>query len=405
MQARFAHHHISDVVRFSAIDGERVEVPPQWHGTPGAYGCLQSNLAVVRQARDAGWPDVLLFEDDVVFDDELDARLPRFMAQLPADWDMLYFGGMHRDEPVRVRENVLKLTATTSTYAYALRHTIYSVFLDAHADSVEPIDVRNRLLQERFNCYCFFPHLAWVDGGLSDTQGRVVEPWWLKESLVLGGPVIDRLQQRTLIVVIDSATGQRELARRNLAFAISGYRRLLPGATIVVASSGGAIGDAAPIVDCAQIAIDEIGRGACANEAVRLFGAGHDFYVFADRDIVPTWDVRAHLLKCVDHDAVSSFRNLIHLTDADSSLFVDMRPIDGSSYAARLRRSMYADCSTLTRDAFHRSHGWDDLPWGEQDEDLRLRHSSERLSVFDSPALGLRLFSGCSRAAGAADGA
>jgi GR25 family glycosyltransferase involved in LPS biosynthesis len=355
MRARFARHGITDVVRFSAVDGERVNVPSNWHASAGAYGCLQSNLAVIRHARDQGWPDVLLLEDDVVFDDELNARMPDLIAQLPSDWDMLFLGGMHRDDPVRVRDNVVKLTATTSTYAYAVRSTVYTAFLDAHADSPEPVDVRNRVLQQRFNCYCFFPHLAWVDGGLSDTQGRLVEPWWLKESLVLGGPSMDRIQQRTLVVVVDRGDDRNALARRNLAYTTSAYRRLLDGATIVIVDRG------------------QHSWARCLNEAVARFGRDKDFYVFADRDIVPTWDAKAHLIKCGSHGFVSCFRRLIDLTEADSARFVNGESIDGSSYSARPRRSLDREYCTFTRQAFH---------------------ANDRSSRFDSPALGLRLFSG-----------
>ena len=375
MQERFARHGIVDVVRFSAIDGEQLPVPSHWHASAGAYGCLLSNLAVVRRARDEGWPDVLLFEDDVVFDDELNARLPACMAQLPPDWDMVFFGGMHRDEPVRVRENVLKLKATTSTYAYAVRRRIYSAFLDAHAGSAEPIDVRNRLLQERFNCYCFFPHLAWVDGGLSDTHGRLVEPWWLKESLVLGGAAMDRLQQRTLIVVVDRAGERDDLRRRNLAYTTSAYRRLLNGSTIVVAEP------------CGQ------GRARCCNDAVGRFGGDKDFYVFADRDIVPTWDAKAHLVMCAGHGVTSCFRRLIDLTEVDTARFVNGDSIDGSAYAPRSRRSLYAEYCTFTRHAFHESGGFDETVSTEADDDGRLRAAIERSAMFDSPALGVRLFS------------
>jgi len=282
----------------------------------------------------------------------------------------LFFGGMHRAEPVRVRENVLKLTASTSTYAYAVRSTVYSAFLDAHGESPEPIDVRNRLLQERFNCYCFYPHLAWVDGGLSDTQGRMVEPWWLKESLVLGGPAMDRIQRRTLVVIVDRAGGRKDLSRRNLAYAERGYRRLLEGSTIAVVTERRMI-----------------------NEAVRQFGAGREFYVFADRDIVPTWDAKAHLLKSVDHGAASCFRRMIDLTARDSARFVTAAPIDGSSYAARPRRSACAEYCTFTRHAFRQSGGWNETDSSDDDDDRQLRAAMERLPVFDSPALGLRLFS------------
>jgi len=245
-----------------------------------------------------------------------------------------------------------------------VRNTLYEAFLDIHSDSREPIDVRNRLLQERFNCYCFFPHLAWVDGGLSDTQGRPVEPWWLKESLVLGGPALDRIQRRTLVVVVHRDAACEATAHRNLTYTLDAYHRLLKGATVVVVEHNHQV-----------------------NEAIRHFGAAKDFYLFADRDIVPSWDAKAHLLKCIEYDVASSFRRVIDLTEEDTGRFANLEPIDGSSYVARPRRGLCEECCIFTRDAFERSGGWED------DEELQSRKAGKLLSVFDSPALGLRLFS------------
>ena len=385
------------MVRFSAIDGERLEPPADWQGTAGAYGRLQSNLAVVRDARDRGWPSVLVFEDDVVFDDELDAKLPTFMAQVPNDWDMVFFGAMHRGGPVRVREHVLKLTASTSTYAYAVRSTIYPAFLETHAASREPIDVRNRLLQERFNCYCFFPHLAWVDGGLSDTQGRVVHPWWLRDSLILGGAAIDTLQARTLVVIPHEDGPWPELSRRNLAYTVQAYRRLLNRASIVVVEQrhGSTHAPSLGPPDCFHLSIDGDGpldQGRCYNEAIDRMGRDHDFYVCADRDLVPTWDVRAHLLKCVEHDVASSPRDILTLTHEDSTRLVDGQPIAVPRGIAWPRRGLYSDGCIVTRAAVLKGARWEGA--GPDTGAVPSLRATAALSLFDSPALGLRLFSG-----------
>src|SRR5689334_20762738 len=71
MQAKFQQHDIRGIRRFSAVDGQGSSVPGSWSTTPGAYGCLLSHLQVVREARQRGVPSVLIFEDDVVFDADL----------------------------------------------------------------------------------------------------------------------------------------------------------------------------------------------------------------------------------------------------------------------------------------------------------------------------------------------
>ena len=48
---RFEEHGIQSVRRFPAFDGDRTKIPSNWVHTPGAYGCLLSHVAVVREAR------------------------------------------------------------------------------------------------------------------------------------------------------------------------------------------------------------------------------------------------------------------------------------------------------------------------------------------------------------------
>src|SRR5215207_5962226 len=83
MQTKFERHGIRSVRRFAALDGDRLDLPAHWVHTPGAYGCLRSHVEVVREARRLGAPSVLVFEDDVVFDDELRKKFGRQIEQLP----------------------------------------------------------------------------------------------------------------------------------------------------------------------------------------------------------------------------------------------------------------------------------------------------------------------------------
>src|SRR5689334_2435453 len=87
MQARFAEHKIEQVIRFPALDGNNLNIPPVWDDFPGAYGCLRSHLAVVEQAREEEQQSVLIFEDDAVLDPRLNARFAEYVDQLPEDWD------------------------------------------------------------------------------------------------------------------------------------------------------------------------------------------------------------------------------------------------------------------------------------------------------------------------------
>ena len=133
-QAQFQQHQI-EVARWNAVDGATIQIPLDWGYLPGAYGCTTSHLEAVRQARARKYESLLIFEDDVELHPELRSLFPEFMAQVPGDWDAIYFGGIHRLEPAAAAPNVVRLVETNSTYAYALRRTVFDAFLSINERS------------------------------------------------------------------------------------------------------------------------------------------------------------------------------------------------------------------------------------------------------------------------------
>ena len=109
MQSRFSQFNLWPVERYSAVDGAKVQIPVQWRGSPGAYGCLQSHLAVVLNARTQGWESVLIMEDDVLFDERFHEKFRERVRNLPANWDMLFFGCLHSDRLTPVANGIEKL--------------------------------------------------------------------------------------------------------------------------------------------------------------------------------------------------------------------------------------------------------------------------------------------------------
>jgi glycosyl transferase family 25 len=397
MREKFCRHGISEVNRFSAIDGDCLSVPAQWAGSAGALGCLHSNVAVVEYARDKRWPDVLIFEDDVAFDEGYAPKLEGYLRQLPDDWDMVLFGAMHRQEPVRISENVYKVTGSTSTYAYALRETIYSAFIDLNRSSTEPVDVNNQRLQQMFNCYCFIPHLAWAEGGHSDTHGRAVNPWWLGESLILGGSAMDAILKRTLVTIPHRDRTIRQLGTRNLYHNVKAYHALLPGAAVLIVEQ-----DTSSTVDCAwlptgceYIRIPDGGRlnqPVCFNEGVRRFGEGRDFLAFADRDLLPGWDIRAGLKKCLEFDFISSFERVIELSAEDTYRVTRGERFVASRDIMRRRENICSDMCIFSRRGFEVVGGWDEYA-GDDRYEIQAGKIKRLLNVFESPGWAFKLFS------------
>lgn len=233
VRERFARHGLGRVARFPAVDGAGLEPPAGWQHPRGAFGCLLSHLEAVRRARREGVPQVLILEDDVVFHPDLHARFAAGLEELPDDWDMLYFGALHDREPERVSPRLARLTRSYSTFAYALRHTVYDAFLDLNSRCLTQVDHANLALQERFRCYGFLPHLAWVEEDHSDAQGGPANHWYLEHSVVFKGAEMEEACRRAAAVF--------PLRTDHAGFMIEHYLRCLPGAQALVVNEDGGL--------------------------------------------------------------------------------------------------------------------------------------------------------------------
>jgi GR25 family glycosyltransferase involved in LPS biosynthesis len=287
VQARFAAHGIGGVERVSAVDGNAIAIPVHWRHTNGAYGCLRSHLQVVTEARRRGAESVLIFEDDVVFDDALQQKFAAAIENLPADWDMLYFGALHKDEPVPVTDALARLTRSNSTYAYALRNSVFDAFIELNERAADVLDNNSFDLQQRFNCLCFLPHLAWVENDWSDAQTKIEQHWYLQESLVLFGAGADRLLADTTIVFAYDGSGHE-----NLDYLMRYYTEFFaPHIEIVVERS--------------------------FEEGLRR--SNRRFAVLSDSDIwLETLDFRANLRMCERYASATGFSTIIELTAEES---------------------------------------------------------------------------------------
>ncbi len=397
ISARFAEQGIHPVVRFPAVDGKNLEIPSVWRSSPGAYGCLQSHLAVVEQARDEARPSVLIFEDDTVLAPGFNRMFAEYAKQLPDDWDMVFFGGLHGQPLTRVADNVLRVTHSLSTYAYALKHTIYDGFIELNRQALTVLDENTRTLQKRFNCYCFTPHLAWVEEDYSDVRGEKVNLWWLKESLVLFGPEIDEMLKNTVAVISYRNDGPGSL--RNLIFTTEYLSQGLPGITILVLEHGREprvnSGDLPP--DCRLELVEDSGCRNLSSSFKRgfeRFESGKDFFIFLDSDIFLTDpDVRGNLLKCLDYDFVSSFREIYDLTERDTLRILkgDLRWDYDGVYQARKKAAIFDSGCIITRKGLRILSEWEKSD-RRSEERLSMR-VEELLRVYDSPNPARRLSS------------
>lgn len=175
--------HGLDVVFYEAINGDNI----RYSGPikKGNIGCSMSHRAVIKLARYRDDETVLIFEDDVAFDDDLNTKFYDWIKEVPPDWDMLYLGGNHNTKSTasqKISEHVLSITNTYTTHAYALRKTVYDMIITRLENIDLEVDVMYAEIQKQCKAYCFTPRLAWQRPGISDIWNLPVDYNFLKDN-------------------------------------------------------------------------------------------------------------------------------------------------------------------------------------------------------------------------------
>ncbi len=302
---------------------------------------------------------MLIFEDDAAIDPGLQENFRSYFPQVPSNWDMLHFGANHMSAPVEVAKNVVRITSANSTFAYALNSSVFDSFIKLNSKAVTAVDLNNRTLQTEHACYCFTPHLAWVEDVSSDVQVRHKYHWYLKESLVLHGSGMDRILEHTSVIIAYQNRARSESCLENLLFLIRFYREQLPGITVVVVEQ-----DVEPTLgslsNCEYVFLRDDGplnRAACFDAGMRI--TDDSFLIFSDSDIfVEEWDIRGNLRICEQYDCATGFTNLIHLTETATQKLRTSKPMlltpwfDANDYPRTTKPDPFANFSLFTRTGF-----------------------------------------------------
>jgi glycosyl transferase family 25 len=178
VKEEFNKHSIM-VNRYSAIDGNDLNLEvfsnPSVFETVGQLGCLISHYNVIKSAKHHNLSSVLIMEDDIRFCDDFNLHLEQKMQDVPDNWDMLFFGANHITRPIRVTDNIYKMTRAYSAHCYAIKNTMFDSLLVNLCEFKEPLDVTYANLQSNINSYVVNPHLVWQNPGYSDICEQSVD--------------------------------------------------------------------------------------------------------------------------------------------------------------------------------------------------------------------------------------
>lgn len=111
--------------RYEAVDGEITPPPKWWKGGNGAWGCYRTHLNILEECLNRGINSILILEDDAICVDGFRDKVEHFWNNLPDDWTMLYLGGQHLQENIRlprkVNDWVYRPYNVNRTHCYGIR--------------------------------------------------------------------------------------------------------------------------------------------------------------------------------------------------------------------------------------------------------------------------------------------
>ena len=143
------------------------------------YACSLAKRLAVRRAKLAGAPAVLLMEDDVVFADDLMAKVAAI--NLPDDWQVFFLGCKHLERPAPVGPGVVRVTRAADHHAIGIRAEVYEAVMRGLAGTgrgrqptIRYSDVKLADAMAGWaTVYAAYPNLAWQERSLSSNAGTV----------------------------------------------------------------------------------------------------------------------------------------------------------------------------------------------------------------------------------------
>lgn len=138
--------------------------------------CALSHLSVVLRAKIMGYKNVLIFEDDVTFTENILEELAKSLNDLKKQekWDIFYIGC----NPLRYKkatDNLGKSIYSLTAHAYAVNSTFYDKILNMDFKRVPCIDMFYASLSPSSNMFMALKNLAWQDAGYSTLEEMEVD--------------------------------------------------------------------------------------------------------------------------------------------------------------------------------------------------------------------------------------
>jgi glycosyl transferase family 25 len=149
---------------------------------PGIVGCGKSHLAVMKMAKERGYKNVLILEDDFTFlvsKEELDVALEKFFSNVK-EYDVCMFCCQNMVEvPSRPHPFLSRLVEANNASAYLINGAYLDTLIQLYEHALPLLEHTGehwnyandqvwKTLQHKDRWYCFHPRLGKQRSGYSD---------------------------------------------------------------------------------------------------------------------------------------------------------------------------------------------------------------------------------------------
>jgi GR25 family glycosyltransferase involved in LPS biosynthesis len=162
--------------RFSAINGKNLhsDFLKNYQLSAPEIGCLLSHYEIIEDAKKNNFKKILIFEDDVILQNNFTSNFLKNLQELKNDWKLLYLGCSQHDwKNIEFYKNKFYFSnQSLGTFAYAVDHSIYEEILSTKNIYNLPIDSILNLIQKNNykNCFTMFPNIVYADVSNSDIR-------------------------------------------------------------------------------------------------------------------------------------------------------------------------------------------------------------------------------------------
>ena len=111
---------------------------------PGEIGCFLSHIRLFKKLVESEEPYFIIFEDDALFCDNFHEKLDGILAELPENFDILYFGGRFFPDFIMSIENYVDVTENIISHVFPNMNVI-----DNNAIYLYTFDLVQRMQHDR----------------------------------------------------------------------------------------------------------------------------------------------------------------------------------------------------------------------------------------------------------------